>query len=373
MLAGCVMLLCGSCTLEAQANYHLTYDAPADTDGTLAYLYDWDTFTKLDSAIVSDGVVTFSGHIDRPLAANIIVGGDRGPIVFIESGEIAVAADGMASGTPLNDSMTASRREMAGLAGEYRSLNLNDSAQAERAGLLAARYDSIPIKAYQANSDNAYGLYMYMQAAYELPLKQLRADMAANPMLASSGQLKGLVNLKTARAASAEGARYKDFTVNWGDSVQTLSRYVTPARYTLVDFWASWCGPCRKQLPVLRDLYDRYHGRGLDVVGVAVWDRPDDSLAAIRSHDLPWPNIIDAQTVPTDLYGIQGIPCILLIGPDGVIVSREALGPQLVEIVEKAMEEYNQLPFPAGVTSVGSDSVAAPAPPVVQADTVPAF
>ena len=90
-----------------------------------------------------------------------------------------------------------------------------------------------------------------------------------------------------------------------------------------------------RQAAVLKDLYAKYHDKGLDIVGVAVWDEPANTLAAIKSHGLVWPNIINAQTVPTDLYGIMGIPCILLIGPDGTILSRDKQGDELVADVEK--------------------------------------
>lgn len=93
-----------------------------------------------------------------------------------------------------------------------------------------------------------------------------------------------------------------------------------------------------RQLPVLKELYNRWHDKGLNVLGVAVWDEPADTERAIVSHELPWPCIIDAQSIPTDLYGIAGIPCIMLIGPDGVIISRDKQSEELIAEVDAAME-----------------------------------
>ena len=58
---------------------------------------------------------------------------------------------------------------------------------------------------------------------------------------------------------------------------------------------------------MLKQLYNRYHDKGLNVVGVAVWDEPQNTIEAIKEHELPWHCILNAQTIPTDLYGIQGI------------------------------------------------------------------
>lgn len=368
LLCGAWLMLTSSCNLEAQNNYTVAYQAGAAADKTMAYLTDWDTVETLDSAIVTDGTVRFTGHIDKPIVARINAGGQHGPIFFLEPGDISISSDGITQGTPLNEKMAADRALMEQLSARYRTLDQNDSLQSVEARHIVADYDSIPVKAYRDNRDNPYGLFMFVQMAYEMPLRELRTEMTANPALARSAQLKGIVNLKTARASSAEGSRYKDFTVVYNDSTQTLSSLVMPGRYTLVDYWASWCGPCMTQLKVLKDLYSRFHDRGLDVVGVAVWDRPEDTLAAIKAHDITWPTIIDAQTIPTDLYGIQGIPCIMLIGPDGVIISRDKQGRELVEIVEKSMADH------ATITSMQENYQPLPEQkPATSADTIPAF
>ena len=82
-----------------------------------------------------------------------------------------------------------------------------------------------------------------------------------------------------------------------------------------------------------------YHDKGLDVLGVAVWDEPANTEAAISQHQIPWPVIINAQTIPTDLYGISGIPCIILFDPEGNIVSRDQQGEDLVRDVTAAMSK----------------------------------
>ena len=136
---------------------------------------------------------------------------------------------------------------------------------------------------------------------------------------------------------TSPGQKYIDFEITYDGKTSKLSDYVKPGKYTIVDFWASWCGPCMRQAAVLKEIYAENKDKGLEIVGVAVWDEPHNTLEAITAKELPWPNILNAQTIPTDLYGISGIPCIIIIGPDGTILSRDKQGDELKEDVHKAL------------------------------------
>ena len=103
----------------------------------------------------------------------------------------------------------------------------------------------------------------------------------------------------------------------------------------LVDFWASWCGPCKAEMPNLKNVYEKYKGDQFELVGVAVWDKREDTEKAISELGITWPVIYDAQTLPTDIYGINGIPHIILFGPDGTILARELRGEEIGAEVAK--------------------------------------
>ena len=124
-----------------------------------------------------------------------------------------------------------------------------------------------------------------------------------------------------------EGDLFTDFSIPQPDgSIAKLSDYAGKGKYLLVDFWASWCGPCKREIPNIKAAYDKYHGDKFDVLSVAVWDEPADTKKAAAELGISWNQIINAQKIPTDLYGIDGIPHIILFGPDGTIVKRgEAL------------------------------------------------
>ena len=116
-----------------------------------------------------------------------------------------------------------------------------------------------------------------------------------------------------------------------------VNEQIASGKPVVIDFWATWCGPCMRQAAVLKEIYAEYHDKGLEIVGVAVWDAPQNTLEAIKTKELPWPNMLNGQTIPTDLYGISGIPCIIIIGPDGTILSRDKQGDELKADVRKAL------------------------------------
>ena len=147
-----------------------------------------------------------------------------------------------------------------------------------------------------------------------------------------------------APAAKGEvGDMFIDFSVlqdpsNPG-SVASLSDYVGKGKYILVDFWASWCGPCRREMPNIKSVWEKYHGDKFDVLSVAVWDEPSDSATAAEELGICWNQIVNAQRVPTDLCGIEGIPTLILFGPDGKIVARGIRGPEIGETVAACLAE----------------------------------
>ena len=141
----------------------------------------------------------------------------------------------------------------------------------------------------------------------------------------------------TLEEETSVGKMFKDFEVTYNDSIFHLSDVVGKGKYVLVDFWASWCGPCIRQTAVIKDLYKEY-GDKLEVLGIAVWDEPEASIEAAARHELPWRNIVNAKDIPSNVYGFQGIPCIILFGPDGTILSRDQQDDALRNDVANALK-----------------------------------
>ena len=183
-------------------------------------------------------------------------------------------------------------------------------------------------------------------------LQNVASVMEENQLAEALGMLEGaaleddyvksLVALNNAKQATAEGKMFTDFTVvqdpadSLGSKV-SLSDFVGKGKYVLVDFWASWCGPCKAEIPNIAAVYEKYKGEDFDVLSIAVWDDPADTKVSAKEHGVVWNQIINAQQVPTDLYGIEGIPHIILFGPDGTILKRNLRGEDIESAVAEAL------------------------------------
>ena len=156
-------------------------------------------------------------------------------------------------------------------------------------------------------------------------------------VVANSRFISAVYGSIKARKATAEGMHFIDFSVMQPDGkTAKLSDYVGKGKYVLVDFWASWCRPCKHEIPNVKAVYDKHHGKDFDVLSVAVWENsPKESLDTAKAYGVTWNQIVDAKNVPTDIYGILGIPHIILFGPDGTIIKRGLHGEAIEEEVAR--------------------------------------
>ena len=117
------------------------------------------------------------------------------------------------------------------------------------------------------------------------------------------------------------------------DKDVTLSQWVGKGNYVLVDFWASWCGPCRKEMPYVITAYEQFHPKGFEVVGVSFDQKKDAWINAIQQMGMQWPQMSDLKgwkCAASDLYGVSSIPSNVLVDPQGKIVAMDLRGEKLL-------------------------------------------
>lgn len=323
-------------------DFTLTVPFTAEDNGHMVYLTDYDTDARIDSVVVVDGVATFNSHVDAPYMGRLMMDGKRRGMVVVEPGNITIDAETrQTSGTPSNDNMTAYNAAQNDFRQRYMAI-LQDSAMTDSLRTVAVdalndEATALDAKTQAENAANPFGLYLFIQGAYELNLQQMDSALAANPSYASSSRLQKLRNGLVTKDATSAGKKFADFEVVFEGDTARLSDHVGKGHYTLVDFWASWCGPCIRETKTIKKIFEAYPADQLEVLGVAVWDEPENTRKAIVEHELPWGQIINSQNIATDAYGIPAIPCIILFDPEGTIVFRDLQGEELEAAVAKAL------------------------------------
>ena len=288
-------------------------------DGTPVWLIDAQQKDTLSRTEVSGGRFLFKGIVEEPFFAYVGNGKQRVHLI-LEAGSVTVDIDErVSSGTPMEDRYAAFHRRFYGFGREQR----------EEKSALA---DSV----VRANPDNLVGALALEDLAHVDKDRFLALYPGMSEEMQRFYLLKQAYDAIGVQEKTAPGQFFTDYLVPGGNPDGTdvhLSDYVGRGKYILLDHWASWCGPCKAEMPYIRKTWEAFHGECFEVVGIAVNDKRENTLQALRDLDMPWPQILDGKRLPIELYGVNAIPHLILFGPDGTILRRGLRGEEIYSAV----------------------------------------
>lgn len=371
----------GSIAQSNKDKYTINGNIAGKANGKMVYLKSADNARKnLDSTKIKNGRFTFIGQVDYPQVYNIVIDKNDTPArkgyplyqpvipVFVENSNIQIAA--ILDSIPQEDYIyyggynfknvdikgSASQKEYMSFLNGYQPLAdkrsnlfmdeyikyLNPEEGEEKGPVsegvaivtkldVAADKRDAFVKKYIIDHNNMVGLYVAKDKLPAFSVKEIDEILASfSPALMNSSAGKALQMKATEVKKTASGADYAEFSFNddKGNTVK-LSDVLGKGKYVLLEFWASWCGPCRADIPHLKEAYSLYHPEGFEVVSVSMDDDKAKWLQAIADEKMTWTQVSDLQAFKGDLsklYNFNGIPTCLLIDPNGKIVTRNMRG-----------------------------------------------
>ena len=343
-------------TQPKAGNYRIDGIAPADANGQWVYLYKPSGQGASDSVQIANGRFTLERAVaEDGLIAHLVIPRSYNLSFIPEEGIIkADLAAIAATGTALNDLHAQKAKAREALETETRGRlkairadkNLDDKAKEEaQEKIVNEFYGKIKPLAeadLKEHSNDAIGLIALQTLLGMEDVNVAKAEallqQAGDRLRAEESITKMVARLRRVEATQA-GAQFVDFEgVDDANKAVRLSDYVGKGHYVLVDFWASWCGPCRREIGHLKKVRDAYTDKGLVILGTVVWDEMEDHLKAMKELEITWPQIFN-KTEATELYGIAGIPQIILFDPAGKIVARDLRGEEITKLLDKALQD----------------------------------
>jgi len=327
-------LLATSCTQkQTEKSYSIKGTVPAGIEAKQMYLYipQGNELVAIDSTAITNNSFQFKGETPDSTMIAILHPGSMneypavGWNVIIEPGAIVVdSTEQFATGTPLNDGFKDWMSELYKIL--YTSMDPND-------------VHNFFVEHWAEHSTDFVGAFVLSNMApyLEFPfVDSLAADVPEE--LRNNGLLKDFFNQLDTMRKMQPGQLFTDAEMQDldGNAVK-LSDYIGKGDYVLLDFWASWCGPCRQAMPQLQSTVTKY--KKLKVYGIAVSDEMDDTRRAINDLKITWPVLYDKPGNSPRAYGINAIPAMILFAPDGTIAARDFNVNELEQILNEKMKK----------------------------------
>ncbi len=360
-------LLAASCEQKPGYTIAGSVNVEGSADGDTVFLSKREgrEMLRLDTALLAGGSFTFEGVQDSLESRHISVFSKEANRYvdhefFLENGQIHIEVnkDGFkATGTLANDQYAAYREGLQAIEKQYGELyeayadtTLTEAQRDEKREALNAcgeqrsayimeqieQHIASPIVVSLFRNHQMDVLFMDDMEKVNALLQQVPAAYADQPVIAMlKGSVEKLLN-------TAVGKPFTDFEMNTPEGKpMKISDYAGKQKAVLIDFWASWCGPCRAAMPELKKIYAEYHAKGFEIVGVSLDGQEDRWKAAIKDDGLTWPHMSDLKgwnCAGAGLYGVRSIPALVLIDAKGTIVARNIHGDELRKKLDELLK-----------------------------------
>lgn len=317
-----------------------TIKGVSNENGKRVYLTDRITWQCVDSTVVAKGKFSFKGTADKDALMVIEPQGDRREIW-----QTLFFNDGTPIKVNLNDSTLKGSPQNERLATYKIALDSLDRHH-DFPGALG-KLDEIFTKESETFIPAAFIVNykkMYTRESFN-EIMSKNTVFASHPFvkdyMSKQNQLMNVV-VKVDHSKDAEkkaateafvGQQFTDLEMaDTNGTMHKLSEYAGNSCWVFVDFWASWCGPCRAEMPHVVSAYEKYHEKGLNIIGVSLDTNKEPWVKAINDLSMPWTHLSDLkgwESIVTSVYKVWAIPDNLLIDPQGKIVARNLRGEEL--------------------------------------------
>lgn len=365
----CLCALVYACNTETKPKidgYLVSGDAPGVYNGIRVYLGATDERGRKvnkDTAIVMNEKFEFKGKLDSPKMWFLSVNSVNGSIpLVVENEPIEITIDkdnienSIVKGGNSNQALQAYTEESKKLDdqrkklySQYKTAQDEDSRSkvTEAITNVADQMSELPYKYFEENKDNSLGLVLLNDL---LKTKNVDLDRVSDNFykldsktrsstfgLQINSQIVSLKRVRDAENATKIGNMAPEFTAPTPDGKQ-LALKDALGKVTIVDFWAAWCGPCRRENPNVVRIYDKYHDKGLEIIGVSLdgnnrqKDPKDAWVKAIEKDKLTWNHVSNLKYFNDPVakaYNIKSIPATFILDENGTIVAKNLRGSQL--------------------------------------------